>query len=133
MRVLWSVVVVLGLLVLPEVAVARVSVQVDLSQQRMNVYVRGTLRHTWPVSTGRRRYRTPTGVFRPRRLERSWYSRKYNNSPMPHSIFFYGGYAIHGTDYVRQLGRPASHGCVRLSRRNAARLFRLVRQYGFRG
>lgn len=130
MRVLWSVVVVLGLLVLPEVAVARVSVQVDLSQQRMNVYVRGTLRHTWPVSTGRRRYRTPTGVFRPRRLERSWYSRKYNNSPMPHSIFFYGGYAIHGTDYVRQLGRPASHGCVRLSRRNAARLFRLVRQYG---
>jgi lipoprotein-anchoring transpeptidase ErfK/SrfK len=107
-----------------------VTVRVDISDQSMHVYVRGRLRHMWRVSTGRGRYRTPTGNFRPRRLERSWYSRKYNNAPMPHSIFFYGGYAIHGTNQVRQLGRPASHGCVRLSRRNAARLFWLVRRHG---
>jgi lipoprotein-anchoring transpeptidase ErfK/SrfK len=60
------------------------------------------------------------------------YSRKYDNSPMPHSIFFKGGYAIHGTGYVRYLGRPASHGCIRLAPGNAARLFSLVRQHGFR-
>ena len=115
---------------MPQPAHARVTVQVDISEQRMRVYVGGQLQHVWAVSTGRGRYRTPTGNFQPRRLERSWYSRKYDNAPMPHSIFFYAGYAIHGTNHVRQLGRPASHGCVRLSRGNAARLFRLVRRHG---
>jgi lipoprotein-anchoring transpeptidase ErfK/SrfK len=52
---------------------------------------------------------------------------------MPHSIFFLGGYAIHGTGYVRSLGRPASHGCIRLAPGNAARLYSLVRQHGNRG
>lgn len=111
-------------------AQASVRVKVDISSQRMHVYVNGGLRHVWKVSTGKRGYRTPTGSFRPTRLERSWYSRKYNWSPMPHSIFFIGGVAIHGSNYVRQLGRPASHGCVRLARGNAARLFRLVRRHG---
>jgi lipoprotein-anchoring transpeptidase ErfK/SrfK len=115
---------------MPQAAHARVTVQVDISEQRMRVYVGGELQHVWAVSTGRGRYRTPIGNFRPRRLERSWYSRKYDNAPMPHSIFFYGGYAIHGTNHVRQLGRRASHGCVRLSRGNAARLFSLVRRHG---
>ncbi len=109
---------------------AKVRVKVDISSQRMHVYVNGGLRHVWKVSTGKRGYRTPTGSFRPTRLERSWHSRKYNWSPMPHSIFFIGGVAIHGSNYVRQLGRPASHGCVRLARGNAARLFNLVRRHG---
>lgn len=111
-------------------AFAKVRVSVDISSQRMHVYVNGALRHTWRVSTGRGKYRTPTGTYSPKRLERSWYSRKYNGAPMPHSIFFRGGYAIHGTNHYKALGRPASHGCVRLSRRNAARLFSLVRRYG---
>ena len=114
------------------VSQATVRVKVDISSQRMHVYVNGGLRHVWKVSTGKRGYRTPTGSFRPTRLERSWYSRKYNWSPMPHSIFFIGGVAIHGSTYVRQLGRPASHGCVRLARGNAARLFNLVRRHGAR-
>ena len=113
-------------------AQASIRVKVDISSQRMHVYVNGGLRHVWKVSTGKRGYRTPTGSFRPTRLERSWYSRKYNWSPMPHSIFFIGGVAIHGSNYVRQLGRPASHGCVRLARGNAARLFNLVRRHGAR-
>ena len=130
LRVVLSVFLLVFISLVPQSVEARVTVRVDISEQSMHVYVRGQLRHVWRVSTGRGRYRTPTGNFRPRRLERSWYSRKYNNAPMPHSIFFYGGYAIHGTNHVRQLGRPASHGCVRLSRRNAARLFRLVRHHG---
>ncbi|MGI9521900.1 MAG: L,D-transpeptidase [Hyphomicrobiaceae bacterium] len=116
----------------PLTAEASVRVNIDISSQRMSVYVNGSLRHIWRVSTGRRGYSTPTGRFRPTRLERSWYSRKYNWSPMPHSIFFVGGVAIHGTNYTRQLGRRASHGCVRLARGNAARLFGLVRRHGAR-
>jgi lipoprotein-anchoring transpeptidase ErfK/SrfK len=54
------------------------------------------------------------------------YSRKYDNAPMPHSIFFKGGYAIHGTNHVGMLGRPASHGCVRLSPANASILYAIV-------
>jgi lipoprotein-anchoring transpeptidase ErfK/SrfK len=104
--------------------------RVDISAQRMDVFVDGFPRHSWPVSTARSGYVTPTGAYRAQRLERMWYSRKYDNSPMPHSIFFHGGYAIHGTNYVKRLGTPASHGCVRLHPSNAAELYSLVRANG---
>ncbi len=100
--------------------------RIDLSEQRMHVYVNGAQRYVWPVSTARSGYVTPTGSFRPQRLVPMWYSRKYHMSPMPHSIFFLGGYAIHGTNAVGRLGRPASHGCVRLHPSNAATLYSLV-------
>ena len=58
------------------------------------------------------------------------YSQKYHMSPMPYSIFFRGGYAIHGTYSTAELGRPASHGCVRLAPGNAARLFQMVSAEG---
>ena len=103
-----------------------IEARIDLSSQRMKVYVDGRQRYSWPVSTARSGYRTPTGTFRPQRLERMWYSRKYHMSPMPHSIFFLGGYAIHGTTATGRLGRPVSHGCVRLSQGNAKRLYDLV-------
>lgn len=109
---------------------AELGVRIDLSEQIMTVEVDGIPAYTWPVSTARRGYRTPIGRFRPIRLERVWYSRKYDNAPMPHSIFFHGGYAIHGTTEIRSLGRPVSHGCVRLHPDNARVLFGLVREYG---
>ncbi len=65
----------------------------------------------------------------PERLERTWYSSKYHNSPMPYSTFFDGGYSIHGSDEVSHIGRPASHGCIRLHPRNAAVLFSPVRTH----
>ncbi len=111
-------------------AAPRVVAKIDLSQQRMNVYVGGRRQYSWPVSTARRGYRTPIGSFRPKVLRRMHYSKKYYNSPMPHSVFFLGGYAIHGTGAVRNLGRPASHGCVRLHPRNARRLYGLIKAYG---
>ncbi|WP_436643313.1 L,D-transpeptidase [Microbaculum sp. FT89] len=107
-----------------------VSVRIDISEQRMHVSVGGRPAYTWKVSTARRGYRTPIGNFRPKRLERTWYSTRYNGSPMPNSIFFYGGYAIHGTYEVRNLGRPVSHGCVRLAPQNARTLFDLVLKHG---
>lgn len=108
-------------------ALADVVARIDLSQQTMRVYQNGRLAYTWPVSTARKGYRTPVGSYRPTRLHTMWYSRKYDMSPMPYSIFFLGGYAIHGTDAVRSLGRPASHGCIRLHPANARVLFSMVK------
>ena len=87
----------------------------------------GIARYRWPVSTARRGYRTPNGSYRPQWLARKWYSRQYDWSPMPYSIFFNGGYAIHGSYEISRLGSPASHGCIRLHPQNAAELFALVK------
>lgn len=111
-------------------ASAGVTAQISNSSQRMRVFVDGSLAYVWPVSTARKGYQTPAGHYRVRRMERMWYSRKYDMSPMPYALFFRGGYAVHGTYSVRQLGRPASHGCVRLSPANARALFTLAEQYG---
>ena len=105
---------------------ASVVVTVDKTAQSLTVEVDGATRYQWPVSTARWGYRTPVGSYRPQRLERQWFSRKYDWSPMPHSIFFNGGYAIHGSTEISRLGRPASHGCIRLHPKNAATLFDLV-------
>ena len=109
-------------------ATAGVVAKVDLGGQEMNVYVDGKLRHSWSIASGRRGYDTPTGSYRPQRLEREWYSRQYDDAPMPYSVFFSGGYAIHG-GYGR-MGRPASHGCIRLQTANAATLFKLISSHG---
>ncbi len=109
---------------------ADVVVHIDKSSQRMSVSVNGAPRFTWPISTGRSGYGTPSGVFQPQMMARRWFSRKYYNSPMPHSIFFYHGFAIHGTNDLGRLGGPASHGCVRLHPANAATLYALVERNG---
>ena len=111
-------------------AQAGVLVHIDKSSQRMSVSVDGSARYTWPVSTGRSGYGTPSGVFHPQTMARRWYSKKYYNSPMPHSIFFYYGFAIHGTNDLGRLGGPASHGCVRLHPSHAAALYALVERNG---
>jgi lipoprotein-anchoring transpeptidase ErfK/SrfK len=118
-----------GLLIAGQ-ATAAIVARVDNSSQTMRVYVDGGLAFVWPVSTARRGFRTPPGQYRVQRMERMWYSRKYDWAPMPNAMFFRGGYAIHGTGAVRQLGRPASHGCVRLAPGNARLLFDMVRAYG---
>ncbi len=109
---------------------AAVNVNIDISTQTMTVSVDGGYYATWRVSTARSGFYTPRGSFRPYVLRKMHYSRKYDMTPMPHSIFFRGGYAIHATNAVKALGRPASHGCIRLSPKNAATLFTLVREHG---
>ena len=121
---------VLALSAIPAAARADVLVRVSLSAQEMVVYVDGVPRYDWAVSTARRGYVTPTGSFRPTRMHRMWYSKKYDNAPMPSSIFFHGGYAVHGTGHLKALGRPASHGCVRLHPANARTLYSLVADQG---
>jgi lipoprotein-anchoring transpeptidase ErfK/SrfK len=109
---------------------AAIVITVDKSSQQMAVSVDGVPRYSWSVSTGRAGYGTPSGTYHPQRLEKSWFSREYYNSPMPHSIFFHGGYAIHGSYEINRLGGPASHGCIRLHPSNAATLFSLVASEG---
>jgi len=109
---------------------AEVLVQVERSSQTMEVSVDGMQRYTWRISTARRGYITPPGTYHPQSMAVRWFSRRYYNSPMPHAIFFHGGYAIHGTYEISELGGPASHGCVRLDPDNAATLFELVTQEG---
>lgn len=105
-------------------------VRIDLSDQRMFVYVGEQLSYVFPVSTGRKGYGTPVGRYQAQWLSPNHRSRKYNNAPMPWSVFFYEGYAIHGTTEVKRLGRPASHGCVRLHPDDANVVFSLVKQLG---
>jgi hypothetical protein len=120
-----------GIFLLGREASAAVDIHVDLSTQTLRASDRGQT-YVWPVSTARSGYVTPRGVYRPTSLQVMHYSRKYDMSPMPHSIFFKGGYAIHGSYETASIGRPASHGCIRLSPAHAAQLYRLVQQDGAR-
>jgi lipoprotein-anchoring transpeptidase ErfK/SrfK len=104
-----------------------VEVRVSKSRQTMYVYVDGYLEHEWLVSTGRDGYGTPSGVYHPTGFDANHRSAAYHYAPMPYSIFFHGGYAIHGSYDIDNLGSPASHGCIRLHPGDAAELFDLVR------
>jgi lipoprotein-anchoring transpeptidase ErfK/SrfK len=106
-------------------------VKINLSSQTMTLHHGGAQRETWKISSGRAGYPTPRGVFRPQWASKMWYSRKYDNSPMPHAVFFVGGVAIHGTYATRMLGQPASHGCIRLAPGNAAHFYALVHKHGY--
>ncbi len=115
----------------PTVAAASILITVDRSTQRMTVNVDGMPRWVWPVSTGRSGYATPAGNYTAFRMEEDHYSKEFDDAPMPHSIFFTKlGHAIHGTLDARHLGSAASHGCVRLSTANAAKLYALVQEQG---
>jgi lipoprotein-anchoring transpeptidase ErfK/SrfK len=111
-------------------AVAGVEARIDIGHQRMRVYVDGEEAYSWPVSTGRPGYATPPGDFKPDRMHARYFSRKYHNAPMPYAVFFNGGVAVHGTTEIRRLGKPASHGCVRLHPDNAWAFFTLVKHHG---
>jgi hypothetical protein len=122
-----AIILVLGLFV-PS-AKARVMIYVDLDAQQMTVTKNDDETYVWKVSSGREGFETPTGVFSVQRLDADHFSDEYDRSPMPYAIFFYEGLAIHGT-YQGGLGRPASHGCVRLAVPHARMLYSWVKQYG---
>jgi hypothetical protein len=120
----------LGAAVAASDAEAKLDLFIDKSTQQISVIQNGRLLYVWPVSTGQDRFSTPSGVYAPERLERTWFSRAYYNSPMPHAIFFHQGFAIHGSYDIARLGGPASHGCVRLHPQDAALLYGMVEQEG---
>jgi len=109
-----------------------IRIYVNKSTQTMKVYKGNVLIYTWLCSTGKKGYRTPSGNYKPYHAVPMHYSRKWNNSPMPYSVFYHKGFAIHGTNYVRNLGRQASHGCIRLNTRHAKKIYHLARKYGYK-
>jgi hypothetical protein len=112
-------------------AVQTILINIDKSSQRMTVFVGGLQKYDWPVSTGKRGYSTPSGNFTATSMNEIWYSKEWDNAPMPHAIFFMkDGHAIHGSYEVKHLGNPASHGCVRISPQNATLLYGLVKENG---
>lgn len=123
--------------ILASMSVAALALKVDVViskvSQRMTVTVDGERKYEWLVSTGGAGYETPSGTFRPFRLEKEHFSQEWDNAPMPYSMFFTGeGHAIHGSSHISRLGTRASHGCVRLAPANAATLFALVEKAGYK-
>ncbi|AWC22128.1 L,D-transpeptidase catalytic domain [Aminobacter sp. MSH1] len=111
-------------------AASKIVARVSIGEQRMHVMIDGRTTFVWKVSTGGKGYVTPKGSYKPTRMHEMWYSRKYDNAPMPHSVFFNGGYAVHATNQINRLGRPASHGCVRLHPDHAEDFYELVEAFG---
>ena len=108
-----------------------VLINIDKANQKMTVFLNGMQRYEWPVSTGVRGYTTPSGSYTASSMNEIWYSKQWDDAPMPHAIFFTKkGHAVHGTNETKKLGKPASHGCVRLAPENARTLFALVKEKG---
>jgi lipoprotein-anchoring transpeptidase ErfK/SrfK len=106
-------------------------VAIDKSSQQMIISINGIEQYSWRVSTGAPGYATPSGTFKASSMNEVWYSKQWDNAPMPHSIFFTkDGHAIHGSYDIKRLGRAVSHGCVRLAPNNASALYALVQQHG---
>lgn len=114
----------------PEPPKITLNIDIDLTKQRMTLTEYGKVAGTWPISSGAEGHRSPTGTFRPIWSSKMWYSKQYDNAPMPHSVFFNGGVAMHATQSVGRLGTPASHGCIRQSPANAEKTYKLVAKHG---
>jgi len=114
-------------------AASSILIAIDKAKQKMTVSVDGVQQYEWPVSTGRAGYSTPSGTYTPTSMNEVWYSQEWDNAPMPHAIFFMkDGHAVHGSYEVKTLGKPVSHGCVRISPKNAATLYALVKKNGLK-
>ena len=114
----------------PKPIVVTLTADIDLTAQRMTVSSGGKTLHVWPISSGDREHPTPAGSFRPQWMAKTWFSKQYDDAPMPHSVFFNGGIATHATQATHRLGNPASHGCVRLAPSAAATFYGLVQKHG---
>ncbi len=114
----------------PKPIVITLTADINLTSQQMTVSSGGKTLHVWPISSGVREHATPTGTFRPQWMAKMWFSKQYDDAPMPHSVFFNGGIATHATQSTGRLGSPASHGCVRLAPAAAATFYALVQKHG---
>ncbi len=131
-NLLLAVAVTFGLFTASSAQAAKIEAHVDISQQKMKVYKNGRLKHVWAVSTARRGKVTPTGSWSAKFLSKNHRSSRYNNAPMPYSIFYSGNFAIHGTNQIKRLGRPASAGCVRLHPEHARVLYNMTARAGLK-
>lgn len=100
-------------------------INVDLGKQMVTAYDGASPVASFVVSTGTASYPTPTGQFR------IWIKLRYDDMAgpgyylpdVPYTLYFYKGYALHGTYWHSNFGRPMSHGCVNLRTEDAKWLF----------
>ena len=105
--------------------------KVDLSSQRMQVFVEGKKKYSWSIASGKRGWRTPTGAYTPITSYRSKYVKRWNMT-LPYAVVLKSsGIAIHGSN--GPMGSPRSHGCIRLNVGNAAKFYKLVGRHGLWG
>ena len=113
--------------------------RVEKSEQKLYLYINGSLDSVFATSTGIPGRGTPNfdkhpdGRIYDRYTSTKFPGGDYNGlGNMPYAVFISGGFAIHGTGKSnwKKLGRVASHGCVRVHPDNALRFNRLVRQVG---
>lgn len=122
---------ILSLGLFPSLANAeRLVAKVSLKKQTMTIMLDEEMIYKWSVSTGKKDFETPPGFYNAQRKYTMWHSRTYDNAPMPFAVFFYNGYAVHGTNALKMLGKPASHGCVRVTTPNAKIFYELVDEVG---
>lgn len=128
-------------------AAAELRLEVNLSERELVALLDGEVIEQFPVAVGKEKYPTPTGNFTIRKViwNPSWvppdskWARGKTAKPPGHpenpmkvvKIFFKEpDYYIHGTGDEDSLGRAESHGCVRMSPKDAARVAQLVMEHG---
>lgn len=100
-------------------------IDVDLSRQMLYAYEGSTLVNSFVVSTGTWQYPTVTGQYRVyiKYRYKDMSGPGYYLKNVPYTMFFYKGYAIHGTYWHNNFGTPMSHGCVNLTIADAEWLY----------
>lgn len=133
MKLFKSIALFCALALIPSAASAeRLVAKVSLKKQTIVVSLDGEMIYKWAVSTGKKDFETPPGFYNAQRKYTMWLSKTYDNAEMPFAVFFYEGYAIHGTKALKMLGKPASHGCVRVATPNAKIFYDLVGEVGLK-
>ncbi|NMG09813.1 L,D-transpeptidase [Brasilonema sp. UFV-L1] len=101
-------------------------IQIDLSEQRLIAWKGNTPVYRVIVSTGKKSTPTPTGVFQIQSKHKvaRMKGEDYDISDVPHTMYYSGGYAIHGAYWHKRFGIPVSHGCVNLAPKRAKWLFK---------
>jgi LysM repeat protein len=100
-------------------------IDVNLSKQRLTAYQGNTPVFSTLISAGLPRTPTVVGRFKINTKLRATRMRGpgYDLPNVPYTMYFYKGYAIHGTYWHNNFGRPMSHGCVNMRTSDAAWLF----------
>lgn len=100
-------------------------IDVDISSQRLTAYQGNTPVFSTLISSGLPRTPTVIGRFKVYTKLRSTRMRGpgYDLPGVPYTMYFYKGYALHGTYWHNNFGHPMSHGCVNLRTSDAGWLF----------
>jgi hypothetical protein len=98
---------------------------ISINQQKLHLYADGREVADTLVATGVPALPTPTGIFSVIGKERFHRSNIYSGAPMPFmQRITWSGVALHEGENI---GHPASHGCIRMPREFAMKLFSVTK------